>query len=1327
MSKNLFRKFVLGCVAILTTATLFLHAKPVTAARLAGVYGGGSPWAIPGTIQAENYDTGGEGAAYHDLEAANQGGQYRTSEGVDIEVASDTGGGYNVGWIRNGEWINYSVNVQTTGNYTLTARVATGVSTGSFRVDFGGVDKTGTVTVPSTGSWQTWGNVSRTVSLTAGQQVMRIYALGDDVNLNYVTLTLVAATATPASGQNPYPAGSPAWAIPGTIQAENYDSGGEGVAFHDQETANQGGQYRTDGVDIEATSDTGGGYNVGWIRTDEWYEYTVNVQTTGNYTLTARVASAAATGSFRVEFNGVDKTGAIAVASTGGWQTWANVTRTVSLTAGQQVMRVYALGNDLNLNYLSFTSGAATATPTNTVVVPTATPSRTNTPTNTSVAPTNTPVVPTNTPVPTATPSGSSNLALGKAISASSSIYTFLAANANDNNLTTYWEGGALPANITVSLGANANISSVVVKLDPSTAWGQRTQTIQVLGRSQSTSTYSSLVGAATYTFNPASGNTVTIPVTATVADVQLNFTSNSGAPSGQVAEFQIFGVMAPNPDLVVNSISWSPAAPNESNAITLSAVVQNIGSAASAATTLDFSVAGVAAGSANVPALNAGASATVSLNIGNKAMGTYSVAATVDPANTVFELNNANNAYTSPTSLSVVQAPGPDLQILGVSMNPQSPKAGNAVSFVVSVNNRGTTAVSAGYTTRVVIGSLTLNNANSPAVAAGTTVDVTVGTWTAVDGTTPLTATVDATGVVAETIETNNSFSKNMAVGRGAIMPYVRIEAESASVATNGTKLTPNYIIGDYAGEASGRSAVLLDATGEYVEFTLPIAANAIVVRNAIPNSADGAGIDANLSVYAGGADKGNIVVSSKYSYVYASPTTLGQLGYNNLPGGTAYWLYEEANMMLDQVYAAGTKLRLQKDSGDVQWVYVDFVEFENVAPAASNPDPARYVQVSASKTIDQALTEFRADSNKLGIFIPAGTWNLDSKIYVYGRATQIIGAGPWHTRIVAPQSSSNNDIGFNIASTANGSTIKNLSAWGNYRYRVDGPGKFIDGNGMQNVTVENIWVEHFICLYWGVNSSNNTFKDLRIRNTFADGINMTNSSSNNIITNSEARGTGDDAFAAFSAIDSGGSYNVGNQYTNLTAILVRRAAAFAIYGGSGNLFQNLYAADTLTYPGITISSLSFGYNTLGFGDQDTVFDGITLERVGGDFWTSVGADDKINDYQNFAGIWFFAGDRAFKNILVKNVDIINPVYFGVMFQTKYPEQPPMQNVRLQNVNIYNAPRYGVKLVVRAEGSSNTPPVGSVTFTNVQIINSGVAAIYGQNQSPNFTIAYSQ
>ncbi|MCZ8522313.1 MULTISPECIES: hypothetical protein [Paenibacillus] len=257
---------------------------------------------------------------------------------------------------------------------------------------------------------------------------------------------------------------------------------------------------------------------------------------------------------------------------------------------------------------------------------------------------------------------------------------------------------------------------------------------------------------------------------------------------------------------------------------------------------------------------------------------------------------------------------------------------------------------------------------------------------------------------------------------------------------------------------------------------------------------------------------------------------------------------------------------------------------------------------------------------------------------------------------------------------------------------------------------------------MYWGVHSSNNTFRNNRIKNTFADGINMTNGSSHNVIDNNYARGTGDDAFALFSASDAGGSYNTGNKYANLTAVNVRRAAAFAVYGGSGNLFQNLYGADTLTYPGVTVSSYSFGYNTLGFGDADTVFDGITLDRTGGDFWTSVGADDKINDYQNFGAIWFYTGDRAFKNVVVKNVDINNPVYFGFMFQTMYPNALPMQNVRLENITINNPARYGIKLVVRAEQGQG-PVVGGASFTNVKVNNPGVKAIYGEDKSPNFKV----
>ena len=105
------------------------------------------------------------------------------------------------------------------------------------------------------------------------------------------------------------------------------------------------------------------------------------------------------------------------------------------------MMRIAVLGDDFNLNYLSFSAGG------------TASPTPTSAPTNT---PTNTPS-PTNTPVgPTPTPGTGTNLALNKPISASSSHALYPAANANDGSLTTYWEGTSNPSTLTVDLGANA-------------------------------------------------------------------------------------------------------------------------------------------------------------------------------------------------------------------------------------------------------------------------------------------------------------------------------------------------------------------------------------------------------------------------------------------------------------------------------------------------------------------------------------------------------------------------------------------------------------------------------------------------------------------------------------------------------------------------------------------------------------------------------------------------------------------------------------------------------------------------------------------------------
>jgi hypothetical protein len=137
------------------------------------------------------------------------------------------------------------------------------------------------------------------------------------------------------------PFGGTPVALPGTIQVERFDNGGAGVAYADTSAGNSGGAYRQTDVDLGPTSDTGGGYYLGYTRAGEWLKYTVNVTKSGTYTLDVRIASVGTGARFHVEVDGRDVTGAMAVPDTGGWQAWRTMSKTgIPLSAGTRVVRL---------------------------------------------------------------------------------------------------------------------------------------------------------------------------------------------------------------------------------------------------------------------------------------------------------------------------------------------------------------------------------------------------------------------------------------------------------------------------------------------------------------------------------------------------------------------------------------------------------------------------------------------------------------------------------------------------------------------------------------------------------------------------------------------------------------------------------------------------------------------------------------------------------------------------------------------------------------------------------------------------------------------------
>ena len=153
--------------------------------------------------------------------------------------------------------------------------------------------------------------------------------------------------------------------VPGVLELENFDNGAAGVAYEDTSAGNSGGEYRSTDVDITATEDSGGGYVVGWSEAGEWLAYSATVAAAGSYDLEFRVASAGPGGTFHLEVNGEDVTGAITVPDTGDWQAWRTIGRqAVNLPAGPQVWRVVmdsvgATGAVGNFNWLHVVSSAS--------------------------------------------------------------------------------------------------------------------------------------------------------------------------------------------------------------------------------------------------------------------------------------------------------------------------------------------------------------------------------------------------------------------------------------------------------------------------------------------------------------------------------------------------------------------------------------------------------------------------------------------------------------------------------------------------------------------------------------------------------------------------------------------------------------------------------------------------------------------------------------------------------------------------------------------------------------------------------------------------------
>jgi chitinase len=212
----------------------------------------------------------------------------------------------------------------------------------------------GSVTPPADGSATSTLTLTASGAAATGTATVTITAIGG--GLTKTTTLSLTITGSSSSGEGPF-GGTPA-AIPGTVMAENYDTGGQGVGYNVTSINGTDNGYRSDGVDLETTSAPGGGNNIGWTAAGQWFRYTVNVATAGTYDITFEVASPAGVtdGFHLVDSAGTNLTGSVNIPATGGWQTWSTVTASVTLPAGRQVLTWNQDNAGYNLDSAAFAS-----------------------------------------------------------------------------------------------------------------------------------------------------------------------------------------------------------------------------------------------------------------------------------------------------------------------------------------------------------------------------------------------------------------------------------------------------------------------------------------------------------------------------------------------------------------------------------------------------------------------------------------------------------------------------------------------------------------------------------------------------------------------------------------------------------------------------------------------------------------------------------------------------------------------------------------------------------------------------------------------------------
>ncbi|MFE0459122.1 glycosyl hydrolase family 28-related protein [Kitasatospora sp. NPDC058965] len=567
------------------------------------------------------------------------------------------------------------------------------------------------------------------------------------------------------------------------------------------------------------------------------------------------------------------------------------------------------------------------------------------------------------------------------------------------------------------------------------------------------------------------------------------------------------------------------------------------------------------------------------------------------------------------------------------------------------------------------------------------------------------------------------------LVAGRGAAVDFA--EQRAGDAVTDGTVLASDTTPYTLASEATGRSAVTL-APGQYVEFTLPAATNAITVRYSIPDAPGGGGRTAPLDVTVNGHHRQSMTLTSQYAWLYneypfsndpaAGPlhpdwwtTECGCVPNQTTPAPTfptpfrPSHFYDEQRLLLDHTYQAGDVVRLQVPTGaGAVATTVDVLDSQRVQRPERAPDRALNVvdfgadpsgRRESSDAFDAAIAVARLTGRP--VYVPPGTFQVNRHIVVDHVTVQ--GAGSWYTVIKghqvtldqpAPDGSVHTGVGFYGKSAADGGShdvhLSGFAIEGDVRERIDTDQVNGVGGAFSDSSIEGLYIHHTKVGVWlDGPMSHLRITGNQIADTVADGINFHGGVTDSTVSQNFVRNTGDDGIALWSQ-PAADQRDLIDHNTVQTPVL---ANGIALYGGTDLTVNGNLVADPIR-EGSAIH-LGTRFDAVPFAGTEKVTDNTTVRA--GTF--------ELNWKIGLGAIWLMAQQHSLDaDVEVTGDHFLDNTYAAIMMVSDWPvkDQYTISNVHFKDIQVDGT---GTDVV-------SARAAGGATFQNVVARNVGAVGV---------------